>query len=268
MNPDRFKVFFSPGVILLSLASLVGCSNLEMTSTWCDRKIAIDGIDSEWQETMVYVEDADLGIGLQNDETFMYICLGTTDRRVLAQIIGLGFTVWFDPEGGKTKTLGIRFPLGMHDPMKLRQALQDQEALERDLAYFLGNELEILGPEEGEQVRRLLSVTGGIKAGSAMSAGRFIYELRVPLSPGEDYAYAIGAEPGASIGLGFETSWLEEMVEQEGFRGGLPPGGGGGRRRGGGVPGGQGPPEGRGRPERLELWMTVNLAPGDGEPAD
>ena len=101
-------------VILISNFLLAGCTKLELTSQWRDGLVAIDGENREWTGATTYLEDNNAAIGLLNDEEYLYVSLLTMDRMLQNQIMRAGFTLWFDPNGGKDKTFGIRFPLGMN----------------------------------------------------------------------------------------------------------------------------------------------------------
>jgi hypothetical protein len=115
----------APGVGLLMCVALIsaplgaGCGKPELQSHWRDRDVTIDGVvgvegepDREWTGSRYALEDQNVAVGLLNDEEYLYISLETRDRRIGMQLIGMGFTVWFDPDGGDDRVLGVQFPLG------------------------------------------------------------------------------------------------------------------------------------------------------------
>lgn len=245
---------------------------IELSSKWRDSEIFIDGIDNEWGSATIYVAKAKVSITLINDNQDLYIRLCSRDRQVHAQVLGMGLTIWFDPDGGKEKTLGIRFPLGMKDtPMMTRTREGDQGERLQKMLEESTNELEILR-SDGEEINRILlteAKTHGIDVKMGFSRGNLVYELKVPLIQDEEHLYAIDidtpeADAGPLIGIGFETPEfsMKEMREkmEEGGTGmpgeGPPPGG---DRMPGGVRGG-GPPGGIDKAERLNLWTKVQLA--------
>jgi len=239
----------------LSILLLSGCRDLQLESAWRDREITVDGEAGDWQKITRYVEKTNVAIGLLNDEHTLYVCLTTMDRITATQIARSGFTVWLDPKGGKKKTFGIRFPLGMQasgNPTKLRESMRDPKKF-RELFENLGSEMEILGPGEDQRVRTLLSAIEGIEVSTGYSDGKLVYELKVPLARSAEQCYGIGTDPGKQIGLGFETPELdrEAMRQAMGQRSGGMGGRGGGR--GGMRSGGQ-------MPEPFELWAKVALA--------
>jgi hypothetical protein len=153
--------------------------------------------------------------------------------------------------------------------------------------------IEVLGPAKDDKRRLELAYarTIGLDVAARMAEGVLVYELRVPLPVSEAQPYGVKSAPGATIGLGIESSQPPDPRGGRfggvgaksgtggdptggggGGRGGIPPpgmgGGGAGGMGGGGQRGGMGggPPEG-GREGMRELkpikaWTVVVLAKG------
>jgi hypothetical protein len=153
--------------------------------------------------------------------------------------------------------------------------------------------IEVLGASKDDKRRLELAYarTIGLDVAARMAEGVLVYELRVPLPVSETQPYGVKSAPGATIGLGIESSQPPEPRGGRfggvgaksgtggdptggggGGRGGIPPpgmgGGGAGGMGGGGQRGGMGggPPEG-GREGMRELkpikaWTVVVLAKG------
>ncbi len=256
--------------ILLS-SILMGCgSSLRLDSQWRDRVISVDGKHEEWQEGMNFVEKENVAVGFFNDEDYLYISMTTTNRDIQRQFMAMGFTIWFDPDGGKKKEFGILFPVGMMEMgmmMRGRGQSQDIETLRENFKKSL-NDLEIFMPGEKEPRRMPVADATGIEVTVGDSHEQLIYEIKVPLHKSEIHPYAIAAKADKPIGIGFETAQLdrEKMRERMG-RGGMgsrPPGGGSGGVGGGrgGFGGGRGGGMG-GRPqmpEQFKLWAQVQLS--------
>jgi hypothetical protein len=240
--------------ILLLLAILfVACGSIQLSSIWRDREVTIDGKHDDWLNALMYFEDENISLGLQNDESFMYICMIVEDPMIRNQIMRQGFTLWFEPAGGKKRNFGIKFPVGMSDeqmqmrgmqegavPMKPRRGEQDPERFMQAPMRQM-NELEILGPGKDESVRIPIDEAKGINVTVKLSSGTLVYELKVPLSQDEQNPYAIGAKAGSSIGIILETPKINRSNMRRGIAGGMPGGGGRGGMggmRGGGMPGG------------------------------
>jgi len=231
----------------------VGCSTLELNSNWRDREITIDGENSEWMGAMWHFEDENISVGLLNDDNYIYVCMIAEDPLIRAQVMRQGFTVWFDPAGGKEKTFGIRFPIGMPArdvPWGEREREPDPEKIRRAFSSSM-DELEILGPGKDDQRRLLVKEAKGVDIMLKTSDGLLVYELRVPLLHSEQHPYAVGAETGDLIGIGLEMP----EIEMPNVR----------RQMGGEMGGGAGPPGmGGGRrpqmPQGIKIWAIVQLA--------
>jgi hypothetical protein len=288
------QYLFAAAWIFMLATIFLGCGGQQLASTWRDREITIDGLDDEWEGTMAYLSDANIAVGLLNDDEYLYVCLATVDSRVVRQVVGSGLTIWFDAKGGKKRSLGINFPLGMdlsreggdraNRPMPgsgeggpmpgFGEGGPDPEKLREMLSGSAG-EMAILGP--GKTDRRLMPVASSqeVRVKLGYSGGKLVYELRIPLVHDLEHPDAIGLENGRKIGVGFETAEIDREAMKErmkngmgagrppmgGTNGGGPPMGGGmrgGGPRGGGMPGGQG--SGGEMSERLELWIKVQLA--------
>jgi len=129
--------------------------------------------------------------------------------------------------------------------------------------------LELLGPGKDDRRSLQLDHTPGIEVRIGRVEGSVVYELKVPLQVDDGHPYAIGARPGATIGIGLETPEVEkpESAGDAGMpgKGGRPPGGGGmgGGGMGGGPPmggGGHGRPGGFEPAKPIKAWATVRLA--------
>jgi hypothetical protein len=259
-------------VASLCVPLIAGCGGVELKSHWRDRDVAVDGMDvpeSEWQGARTYIEDADVAVGLLNDDEYLYVSLVTSDRMKLGQLIRSGLTLWFDPSGSDEKSFGIRFPLGGGgaDPPAMRPGSRpDPEEMAAKMEELIegGTDMEILWPGEDESLRLAIVEAKGIDVRVGISSGALIYELKVPLEVSADNPFGIGAEKGALVGVGFETPEMdfEQMRESSGGRsGGMGGRGGGMGGRGGGM-GGRGGMGGGGRqmPEPLDVWIVARLA--------
>ncbi len=225
-----------------------------------------------------------------NDDDDLYIKLSSPNRMIQNQIIGLGLTVWFDPEGGKEKKFGIHFPIGMQGAgMKMMGSREkpagtdDTDQIQKKLDKAQ-QEIELIGPGINERYTIPVdeAALAGIYVRIGKPKGNIIYELKVPLAFSDEQPYAIGTTADKKIGVGFETGKMNKKMMAErrsksgsgrggrdggmgGRTGGISGGMGGrmGGRRGGmagrgGMPGG----EGVLMPEPLELWTKVTLASG------
>ena len=114
MNIKQNNIFRLWLVFSFCISALPGCGNLQLESIRRDREIIIDGKYSDWGKAEAYYDEKEkLVVSLCNDQDYLYICLISRNRKIETQLMESGFVVWFDPDGGKNKSFGIRFPIGM-----------------------------------------------------------------------------------------------------------------------------------------------------------
>lgn len=263
---------------------LFRCIRYEYSSRWLDRVIAIDGSDADWQGATVYVEKANVSVGMFNDSESMTLCLVTTDRRIGGRIMRGGMRLWFDPSGGQNKTFGIHFPVGIPGSDRGPGGSEGESAGMGDGSpspFFLDpqTDMEILGPGKDKIERIPVDEARGIQVKTAVDSGRFVYEVKVPLVISESAPHAVGIQSKKQVAIGFEiedyssTGRRGRMGGRMGAGGrGMPSGGmGGGSGMSGGrdMDGDPGSAEpGMERPDadrfaaqkQVNLWILVNLA--------
>jgi hypothetical protein len=270
------EVFRRSGALLLVLG-LAGCSSARVYSTDSRprlKEIRVDGKTDDWLGSLSIIEDGNASVGFLNDRENLYICLLLEEELLEAQAMRQGLTVWFDPKGGKEKWLGIRYPLGRTLGEKSERpqgepGLPPSEGFPEEAM----SALEILRSPKGEPQKMEIADVRGIEITAVPSRGLFVYELKIPLSQTESNLIALEAQPGQTVGIGFEIPKLDRGQMPGRPSEGMP--GGGGRPPMGGVPGagGGGRPGGmRGggpgggmmeqMPEGLKIWALVRLSSG------
>jgi hypothetical protein len=254
-------------ILCIAACGVFGCSSgLKLTSTWQSTVMTIDGNDTEWQSDVYYDAAFDMVYGVRNDEENMYLFLKTQNRATQTQMLRGGFTVWFDPAGGKDKAFGIRYPLAQ-ERGALAPADDGMENLVRGGEIQASLELEILGPR-AEDIQRISKLEAhGIAIHLLRTNGVLVYELCVPLQKSSLHPFAIDVRPGKRVGVGFTSSEFKrperstlpvpgsEMGDEQGRQGE----GGGmegyGRSRGGHRGGGANL-----KPANaMDLWLAVQL---------
>ncbi len=260
--------------VLCVLPLAINCgSGLEIGSRWRQAEVTIDGADSDWAGSMLYLQKEGVSIGVQNDGEYLYLCLKAHDRRIQQQIMRLGFTVWFDSTASEEQILGIRYPIGMQDIRQMREgraAERNPEQVERNpeqleqFRQMLG-EIEVIGPGKSDRNRIPVINSYAISIAISDTSGALVYELRMPLKSAIQRPYAVGTDTGKVMSIGLEAGELKrEMIPRGGETPGGMPGGGGGMRggrggRGGGMGrGGRQTTEGTSEP--LKVWMKVEIA--------
>jgi hypothetical protein len=266
-------------VILLALLTvfLTSCGSIELASLWRKTDVVIDGKVDDWQGALYTIENQPVFVGVRNDAENVYVCLQVADPRAVSPVIRRGFVVWFDPSGGTGRVLGVKYPIGMNVDMGDVNPEGPRDRGERGEGgkppVIDRDQVELLGPEKDTVQRLKKGELKGIEVALENRNGFFIYELKIPMVKGPDTPVAIGAAPGKTIGITFETPDADRGMPGRG-EGMMPPGGGmggyggrggmGGRGGYGGEDGLEGSERGRGVSgkgvEPIQLVLKVILA--------
>lgn len=270
--------------LILSFIIFLGCERPDLNSTWRDHAIVINGKYTDFGNATAYYDEKEkITLSLYNDNDFLYICLISRNHKIESQLMDSGFVAWFDPDGGKKKAMGIRFPLGMKvmgmslaEDQRNRKDWEtkedetgaeeekDRAAARRRQRDFdkrleavegLQEEVEIItGTDKAGQIKLSLEAAAkqGIEAKTGRQNGYFVYELKVPLIKDIQHQYAVGTKRTRLIGLGMEIAGPDMDMSEKGFshdkpseEGSMP------QRRGRG---------GEWMPEGFQLWATITLA--------
>jgi len=112
MGKTDIKTFsLAIGFLLFACLLASGCKEPEIASYCVDHPMNIDGKYGDWPNSATYYyEKEKVIINLLNDSEYFYICLITRNRQIEEKIMESGLLVWFDPQAGKNRVFGIRFP--------------------------------------------------------------------------------------------------------------------------------------------------------------
>lgn len=248
---------------------LGGCSGTKsMQSRVPDRAVTIDSHVDEWTSELTSFEDDAISVGVRNDDTSLYVAAMISDPELVRHVMVRGLVLWLDPDGGTDEVFGIQYPIGLRGN-RLGEWTSEGRPLddgwETMRTHFEASlsELEIRGTD-GQRVRQSVDAGAGIQASANLEgAGTLTYEVKLPLQLGDTSTHAVGAAPGAKIGVGWVIPEVDRGAMRRQRPNDRPPGGRGGGMRGARPPGGGplGSVRGRGlRPASLELWAEVTLA--------
>jgi hypothetical protein len=192
-------------------------SKTVLNSSWQKDKINIDGKLSDWNGLIKQTPDREFGIGIANDDSSLFVCLTSDDRRIIHQVMRSGMTMWFENGKSKHNRLGIRFPMGMAgSDMNFRRfrETQDNNDSVRQIMQETLNTMEILGPEKTDTVpmRTTIAESFGIQMKVSPERGCFLYELKVPLHPTDSTSkYFVSADKNSLITIILESSSAENV---------------------------------------------------------
>jgi hypothetical protein len=264
----------------LLISSINGCSSTQqLASKWSENPVRMDASLGDWADSTVFIEKDGIRYGAANDGDFLYLCLISSKANLGRQIMFRGMTIWFDPNGGDKKTIGIRFPIGGTGMGRAEMGQQqpDQDPEQRgtrleEMERLALNEFEYLGPGENDRIRVSRLQGQGMEMHMTATPERFVYKLKIPLQYSSQHPYAVETHAGAKIGIGLESNTAARMAQGEpGGEGrgegtdigrpGAGGGRGGGRMGGGGMGRGGGQrPGGSATTVNFSIWSRVQLA--------
>jgi hypothetical protein len=254
-----------------AMGLFAACDSPRLLSQWRTGAITIDGSDLEWDNILEYPADINpnIGIGIVNDNDYLYLCITSDDKATVSKILMAGFTLAFKSPSDKTKLFGIHFPLGMK-MTRIEGEKGDPEAMKARMEASL-QMLALLGPGKNDTVFMPVerAESSGVVVRVSPSMDQCTYELKVPLKRTALTPYAISAGKDSAVTITFETGEMTRPAGKPpmGDRGG-PPGGGGmpphvgqgfGGGSSGGGPGGGGPPPGGSHDMQEPLKVTCTL---------
>ena len=243
----------------LPLAFLVLACSRQPVASSASRFVAtppvIDGLATEWTDSLHYDPTSKLQYQLLNDNRTVYVRLKAADPATQTKLLRLGFVVWLDTTGRGQEQFGVRFPLSGR-PTSPRPDEPAGERLDRGtrLCQTLAGlrEMELLN-YKGSKEPTLTDTQSqlGVKLAVSLDAQEnLVYELAVPLRLLYHHLPALAGDKPAVVGLLLTgNKWTGAVGSPGGsvmdagrggmgMRGGRP--GGGGGMRGGGYGGGYG----------------------------
>lgn len=274
---ERMRISRETAVALLAWLLVLGLAGCSSYTTYMTKSLPavqemkIDGKTEDWLGALSIIEDGAVSVGFRNDRESLYVCLMVEEEFLQAQILRRGLTLWLDPRGGTAKALGIRYPLGMPRGERLEERGEEPgPPASEGFPEEAMSELEIIRSEKEAPQKMEIGKVPGIEIIAVPTRGLLVYELKIPLLQTESQLIAVGAQPGQTIGIGFETPKLDRSQRPGPGSGGMP-GGGGGRPGGGGMPpmgGGRGAGPGGApaggmmgeMPNGLKVWALVHLS--------
>ena len=248
--------------VLLAVLSQAIYARPKVKCVWKKNPVTIDGLNKEWIGYLNIIEKEAMALGVKRDEDFLYLGVLFSRGPKLQQVSKQGMIVWFDPEGGKQREIGVQFPLGQgepgsfqdpanHGPEQNPQMNQTAEKRIPEKTRFVF----LVAEEDGESILEYLEAKN-IEVQSDQLGQTLFYELKIPLNRSKDQPIGIGVRSDKKLGIGFEASWMEENRNDEYYRrydsaGGRMPG----SRTSGGLNSGLGGGIGSGIPGSMNTRM-------------
>ncbi|HNW44872.1 MAG TPA: hypothetical protein PKI19_10235 [Elusimicrobiales bacterium] len=233
-------------VLLLPVPAAAGLfGTTEVKSVWNESEIKIDGSATEWADADP-IEKGGLGVVAANDGSNLYLYVTALGREAEGQLSGRykqTFTLWLDGKGGKKKAYGIKLTPQMPEmkrPVGERPSAppsdsSSQSRGERKMSEArVSSYTAVIVDAEGETLAALEDDAVEFKAGLNKKK-RLMFEFKLPLAK-------LFEKTGETIGVGVETSEIDEsaMPKPPSGSGDSASSGGRGSGMGGGRSGGMG----------------------------
>jgi hypothetical protein len=210
-------------LILLVLPLLVtGCGDQEINSHWSKGDIKIDGNQGDWGNTINFLKDENVGIGVLNDSNYVYLCLVTSSRAHIMRALRNGLTIWIDPQN-ENRTYGIKYPIGMSNDMMFNYQ-EDQNGNYQDMGSMMKkyessmSEFELVN-KDGELLSGIpVKNDYGIELKVNIARDQLVYELKIPLNHSINKGFFVNTTTGSEIRLGFEEGKFDRSQIQQGNR--------------------------------------------------
>ena len=215
------RIYILPAGLLLILLFAAGCKQQEtiLQSTWGQSDFSNYQSLLDRNRPLTYLEDQRINIGLQNDAENLYLILRSSDKNIRNQVKYGGLIVWFDATGNQNKSVGIEYPLRSMlppPPPAAKREKKDDKAHpdSSKISNLPGEEkeplvnlniLDVLGPNKTVLKKLTVNDFPNLTASLKDTLGTMIYELKVPLKKSGDSSFAIGTDPGNTIGIGLES---------------------------------------------------------------
>lgn len=228
-------------ISLMFLLLLMGCNKDTVQSVWNNRQLQVDGLYADWGGDLRYNEKSNIGFGVANDSTDLYLCLMSNDQQIIRQVMARGLELEVDIPKVKRHTFKIKYPVGIAG-MNMSAARSGRKTGgSRDLLPAIENmqtEFRLFGP--GREDERIIPLRNnlGIDISVGRSQRKLVYEIKLPLRVIKEY---FGIDQSVAI-----TAMKIQFKMPDLSSGGNISGSMGGRKGGGGLSGGGGGGRGSG----------------------
>jgi len=229
----RFSIYFFLVVLLGT-----GCSSSRtVSSVWSPQTITIDGSFSDWPRENIQIENnPEYDMYLANDDEFLYIYLIIKSQQVYNNIEQFGLNLYFDTERRFRRSFGIVYPIGILNSISnipgarmeylqnpgwgnLQENRQLLESVRRDMPERVmlvqrSNRRETLRPA---MVNIEALRAQGIDMRIDDQSRLLNIEMKIPLRSSRTRQFAIEAEPGKPIYVGFEVQppSVDDLIQDE-----------------------------------------------------
>lgn len=211
--------------LTLAITLISGCSRTRtLTSTHVSVPIQIDGDVTDWPRDRMVIENSpEFDMYFANDNEFLYVYLIVKSQQLYNDIEQFGLNIYFDNDRRARRRFGVVYPIGILNFISNIPGARKEYIENPGWASFQENQRLISSYREDRDSRMMLIQRSGSREEirpisvnrDAMRAqglelamdptGRLLQiEMKVPLQASRARQFAIGADPGNAIYVGFE----------------------------------------------------------------
>jgi hypothetical protein len=196
-------------LMLLVFPAAAAAKTAQVQSRWQKTPLKIDGDISDWLAPSFNAEKSvQVDYAFGNDAENLYLIFVFKDQKYLSSLAQTGFTVWFNDQGKKKKTLGVRF---QKKTLPAAEVIALMEKKNGPLSEERKKEM-LAKPAYNEDRTEPVFKQGPLPEFTALAAsGRLAFEFRIPIGPGNGLALSAGK----AVMVGFDWGGLTKEMRQE-----------------------------------------------------
>ncbi len=207
-------------LMLLIFAVAAAAKTAQVQSRWQKTPLKIDGDISDWLAPAFNAEKSvQVDYAFGNDAENLYLIFVFKDQKYLSSLAQTGFTVWFNDQGKKKKTLGVRFQKKTLPAAEVIAVMEKKngplsEERKKEMlakpAYIVNQFVAVNGDDEDQT--ELVFKQGPLPEFTSLAAsGRLAFEFRIPIGPGN----GLTLSAGKAVLVGFDWGGLTREMRQE-----------------------------------------------------
>jgi hypothetical protein len=227
MKIKSFMQILSLIFLIISITAISYAKVDNISSTWTDTPMKIDGLDDEWVEsTMAFQKKMQVDYAFKNDAEYLYVLFKFKNLGYLSSINYTGMTLWLDAEGKKKKHYGIKFSnkevtvdeyIALLEEKQGPLSEEQKTKLRLNQSYLIANP-EVVNKKSSDQPAAIKD-SRPAKYDVKVQENSVVFEFSIPLERPAESAPGIGTEPGKNIKVGFEWGGVTKDIEKAMMKG-------------------------------------------------
>lgn len=217
---------FGLSILIVSTVGLLGFAKEEtVASAWTPTPLKIDGSPAEWEGSPSFTHPkTKVDVTFRNDPEYLYVLFKFNDPKYLSSIRQTGLTLYFNTEGKKKKHYGVNFiqtTVSADEFIKIVEEAQgpipeERKAQIKMQPQYIVHNIKVVGKAAEAKAKTPPEAKARpcvFKASKQQNA--MVYELAIPLKRLAAHLAGVGAEPGATVKVGFEWGGMTKEMRKQ-----------------------------------------------------